>query len=106
MFGIIDPFTAEFGDDRPTWPPPGTGKLIVEDVCELLFYSAIWTLVASVGNDIIARSAPSDCSHPIPYTRRWSRQAIRTNYVRLRQLGVDAEGEYASLGGSLSDLKR
>lgn len=102
MFGELD---LNFGDERPTWPPPQMGLLKIEDKFEPLFTSATWTIVAMVDGDVIAKTNPSDKAHTAPFIKRWSRQLIRTKYERLRQLGVDAEGEYVKLGGDLDDLK-
>lgn len=108
----IDPW-AQFGsldldlgdDDRPTWPPPVMGLLKIEDKFEPLFTSATWTIVASVGDQIIAKSRESDKAHSASFIKRWARQLIRSKYELLRQLGVDAEGEYVKLGGDLKDLQ-
>ncbi len=103
----LDPFiNIDENGDRPTWPPVGTGLLIVEDKCEALFISATWTVTAHVGEELIAKSETTDHAHSDAFIARWARQAIRTNYVRLRQLGVDAEGYYLKYGGKLEDLKR
>lgn len=102
QFGSLD---LDFGDDRPTWPPPQMGLLSVEDKFEPLFTSATWTVIAKVGDVIIARTREADKSHSEAFIRRWTRQMIRKNYEKLRQLGVDAEGEYVNWGGDLEDLK-
>lgn len=107
-----DPF-AQFGsidldlgdDDRPTWPPPMMGLLKIEDKFEPLFTSATWTIIASVNGSVIARTRESDKAHTAPFIKRWSRQLIRTKYEMLRRMGVDCEGEYVKLGGSLEDLE-
>ena len=49
-------FDSEFDDDRPTWPPPGTSDIIIEDKFEPLFTSATWTITATVNGDVISRS--------------------------------------------------
>lgn len=102
MFGTID---LDFGDERPTWPPAGSADLVIEDKCEPLFISCTWSLIATVGDRVIGQSKSIDKAHTVPFIRRWSRQLIRTRYELLRQLGVDAEGEYVKLGGDLEDLK-
>lgn len=104
MFGSLDDL--DFAtDDRPTWPPPGTADLIIEDKYEPLFTSATWSLVAKVGDQVIGQSQPISAPHTAAFMKRWSRQLIRSNYERLRKLGVDAEAEYVKLGGELEDLK-
>jgi hypothetical protein len=102
LFGSLD---LDLGDDRPTWPPPGTAQLVVEDKFEPLFTSATWTITATVDGDVIAKSKESGRAHTAPFIKRWTRQLIRTRYERLRQLGVDAEAEYVKLGGDLEDLQ-
>lgn len=103
QFGSVD---LDFGDgDRPTWPPPQMGLLKIVDKFEPLFTSATWTIVATVDGDVIAQSKESGKAHTEPFIKRWSRQLIRTKYELLRRLGVDAEGEYVKLGGSLEDLQ-
>lgn len=103
-------FTGFFYDNdsennRPTWPPPGTADLIIEDKCSALFFSAIWELVATIDNEEIARSTESNIAHSRSFTRQWTRQVIRLHYVTLRRAGVDAEAEYIKWGGKLEDLK-
>ena len=100
QFGSID---LDF-NERPTWPPPAMGLLHIEDKFEPLFTSATWTIVAKVGGQVIAQSKEAGRAHTVPFIKRWSRQLIRSKYELLRQLGVDAEGEYAKLGGDPSDL--
>lgn len=107
-----DPF-AQFGSleldlpdgDRPTWPPPQMGLLKIIDKFEPLFTSATWTIIATVDEQVIASSRPADRAHSAAFIKRWSRQLIRSKYQLLRQLGVDAEGEYVKLGGDLEDLR-
>ena len=99
-------FCEEYEDDRPTWPSPGSSKLIVIDKCEALFFSAVWTIIASVNGKTIAMSSESVKPHSDPFIRQWSRQMIRKNYSQLRAIGVDAEDEYVKLGGDLADLEK
>jgi len=107
---IADPF-AQFGslnfddDAPPTWPQAGSAKLIIIDKFEPLFTSATWTITASVGDDVIARSNESNKAHTSPFVMRWSREMIRRKYELLRRYGVDAEAEYIKLGGNAKDLK-
>jgi hypothetical protein len=102
QFGELD---LDFGDDRPTWPPPGIRKLVIKDKYEPLFTSATWTIVATVDGDEFAKSSQKDKAHTDPFIKRWARQLIRSKYEKLRQLGVDAEDEYVKWGGDLDDLK-
>ena len=110
--GYADPFInfddLDFGvntnDDRPTWPAPGSAQLVVEDKYEPLFISATWTIKATVNGELISRSSESRKAHSDAFIKRWTRQVIRSNYERLRQLGVDAESEYTKWGGLLEDL--
>lgn len=102
QFGELD-FDSD--DDRPTWPPPGSATLVIEDKYEPMFTSATWTIIATVGGDEFAKSRAADKPHTGPFLRRWARQLIRTKYEKLRQLGVDAEGEYVKWGGDLKDLE-
>ena len=104
-FGTIDLDFNTDENDRPTWPPPGTASLVVEDKYEPLFTSATWTVQARVGAEIISQSTEARKAHSDAFLKRWARQMIRTKYERLRQLGVDADGEYVKWGGLLEDLK-
>lgn len=103
--GMLDPFTLDYDGDRPTWPPVGTRELVIEDKCEALFYSAVWTVQARVDDQVLARSPSTDNNHSHSYVRRWARQAIRSRYIKLRQLGVDADSEYVKFGGKPEDLR-
>jgi hypothetical protein len=94
------------GDDRPTWPPPGSSNLVIEDKYEPLFTSATWTIMAYVDEDVISKSTQSDKAHSSAFIRRWSRQMIRSKYELLRMLGVDVDEEYVKLGGDLVDLRQ
>lgn len=102
--GILDGWDFDVGDDRPTWPPVGTRKLVIEDKCLALFFSATWVVEARVDDEVIARSEESDKAHSSAFIRQWARQAIRSRYLRLRQLGVDAEADYVSFGGLVEEL--
>lgn len=102
----LDQFIAcDDDEDSPiTKPMGGPMLLVVEDKEVQLFTSADWTLVATVGPHEIGRSTTNDKAHTAPYTRRWTRQLIRTNQARLRRLGVDVETAYMKWGGALDDL--
>lgn len=102
MFGGFDDL--DFNDMPPTWPPAGSAVLVVEDKYEPLFISATWSIVAKVGQVVLARSKPADKAHSPAFVKRWTRQLIRTKYAALRRLGVDADGEYVNLGGDVRDL--
>ena len=104
QFGELD-LNFDEDDAPPTWPSPGSALLVIVDKFEPLFTSATWTLIASVNGDILAKTHPKDVPHTAPYIKRWSRQFIRSHYVTLRRLGVDAEAEYVKLGGALDELK-
>lgn len=101
--GILDGWDFETGD-RPTWPPVGTRLLVVEDRCDALFFTATWTVVAKVDDEIVSQSSEANHAHSQSFIKRWARQAIRSNYVHLRQLGVDADKDYVSFGGKAQDL--
>lgn len=95
-------------DEEPapeTLPNPGSAFLVVEDKCDALFFSATWTLRATVGKHVLAESTARDKTHTGPFTKRWTRQMIRSNKARLRRLGVDVEATYLTWGGSLVDLE-
>jgi hypothetical protein len=103
-----NPFS-EFDDDlnqndRPTWPPPGSADLVIVDQYEALFYSATWTIVASVNGEIIHTSREAHQPHDQLFIKRWSKQFVRIHYSQLRELGVDADAEYVKFGGNLDDL--
>jgi hypothetical protein len=102
-FGQLD-FDLNTSDDRPTWPPPGSAHLVVEDKYEPLFTSATWTIRATVNGQIISESTTATKAHSDAFLKRWTRQMIRTNYERLRQLGVDADSEYVKWGGLPDDF--
>jgi len=103
-FGTIDLGFDDDGDDRPTWPSPGSANLVIEDKYEPLFTSATWTIRATVNGTVISESTSAPKSHSEAFVKRWARQMIRTQYDRLRQLGVDADSEYVKWGGIPDDL--
>jgi hypothetical protein len=104
-FGDIDLISCTDDDEEPdTVPLPGTAHLVVEDKCEALFITAEWTVVATVGAHELGRSTTIKKSHTQPYIKRWARQLIRQNKVRLRRLGVDVDATYLQWGGLLDDL--
>ncbi len=102
----LDGWDLDGSEDRPTWPPTGSRKLVVEDKYEALFFSATWTVEAKVDDEVIARSEASDRSHSGAFVRQWTRQMIRSMYVKLRQLGVDADADYVAYGGLPEDLRQ
>lgn len=87
-----------------TLPTIGSATLTIVDRCDALFYTAEWTVTATVGEKELAKSKPTDKSHSEAYIKRWTRQMIRLNKVRLRRLGVDVEKTYVEWGGILEDL--
>ena len=87
-----------------TVPSPGSAQLVVEDVCQALFTSATWSVVAKVGDHVIGSSGDVDHAHSVPFIKRWTRQLIRQNKERLRRLGVDVPATYTSFGGPVTDL--
>jgi hypothetical protein len=106
LFGDLD-FSLASDDEEPvpeTLPTPGSAKLVIEDKCEALFFSAEWTIRATVGKHELAASTPRDKTHTGPFIKRWTRQMIRSNKARLRRLGVDVEATYLFWGGVLEDL--
>ena len=109
-FGELD--LSDLIDEDP--PPstkrmPGSATFEVEDKMSALFYSATWTLVATVsdsrGDVTIAQSTESKKAHSAAFMKRWTRQVIRMNQKRLRKLGVDVEATYLKWGGELEDLE-
>lgn len=104
MFFPIGQFSLEDDDDRPTWPPAGSATMIVEDKCMALFTSATWQVALKVNNAAFAVSEEASVAHSQEFIRMWTRQAIRTMYMRLRQFGVDADAEYLKFGGKPDDL--
>jgi len=106
IFGGLE-FGLSLDDEEPapeTLPTPGSAHLVIEDKCEALFFSAEWTLRATVGKHELAASTPRSSTHTGPFIKRWARQMIRSNKARLRRLGVDVEATYLSWGGVLEDL--
>ena len=106
-FGMLD-FSGyiESDDDEPeTVPSPGSAHLVVIDKCEALFISATWAIVATVGKHELGRSTSIDKTHSDAFIKRWTRQLIRSNKVRLKRLGVDVPATYLSWGGVLDDLE-
>lgn len=77
-----------------TIPIVGSSHLKVTDTCSALFFSAEWSIVATVGQHEIGRSAPAPAAHTDAYVKRWARQLIRANNARLRRLGVDVDRTY------------
>jgi len=105
-FGELDFSGFIESDDEPeTAPCPGSAHLVVIDKCEALFISATWAIVATVGKHELGRSTSIDKSHSDAFIKRWTRQLIRSNKVRLKRLGVDVPATYLSWGGVLDDLE-
>lgn len=99
-FGIL-----HLEEEEPeTLPTVGSAKLVIEDKCEALFFTAEWTIQATVGKHIIAQSSTRTSAHSEAFIRRWTRQVIRLNSARLRRLGVDVDTTYVYWGGILSEL--
>ena len=111
IFGISVDDDDLIDEDPPpsTRRQPGSAKLEIEDKMDALFTSAEWTLVARVrdnkGVTIIEQSTVSKQAHSAPFTKRWARQAIRSNQRRLRKMGVDVDAVYLQWGGRLEDLE-
>lgn len=104
-FGDLDFSGLEDQEAPETLPTAGTAHLKVEDKHEVLFFTADWTLVATVGQHEFGRSTASRSAHTDAYKRCWVRQLIRENKARMRRLGVDVERTYLDWGGFLSDLE-
>jgi|SRR5579863_2392773 len=111
-FGEIDLNLDDLIDEDPppsTQRTPGSATFDVEDKMEALFVSAEWTLIATVKNNLgvkeIARSTTVPKAHTAPFTKRWTREVIRSNKKKLRKMGVDVEATYAKWGGKLEDLE-
>jgi len=103
--GDIDFGLSSDDEDPPeTLPTPGSAHLVIEDKCDALFFSAEWSILATVGKHVLAKSTPRGSTHMGPFIKRWTRQVIRSNKARLRRLGVDVEATYLSWGGVLEDL--
>ena len=88
---------------------PGSATFVVEDKMDALFYSATWTLIATVkdsnGEIVIAQSTESKKAHSAGFLKRWARAWIRTHQRRLRKMGVDVDAVYVGYGGMLEDLE-
>lgn len=88
-----------------TIPIVGSAHLRVDDVCEALFFSAEWSIVAKVGQHELGRSTPSSTPHSVAFIKRWARQLVRANKARLQRLGVDVARTYVDdWGGIAEDL--
>lgn len=103
QFGNLD---FDWDEEPPpeTLPLAGSANLVILDKYTPLFYTAEWTIVASVGDYQITTSSTTQKPHSSTYIKMWTRQMIRNNKMRLRRLGVDVEKEYVNWGGILDDL--
>jgi len=102
MFYPYDPPIDD--DDTPTWPPPGSADLVIEDKYEPLFTSAVWTIRASIAGVPVVCSRDSSTEHSASYIRRWVREMIRRKRGLLSAMGVDVIKEYVKWGGHEDDI--
>ena len=94
-----------FIDDTIATPPVlGSAKLVIIDKCEPLFYSATWSIVATVGTLEIGKSTPKDHHHDQHVMKLWARRLIKANKEHLKALGVDTDKTYVEWGGDINDF--
>jgi len=79
--------------------------LTIEERFEPMFTSATWTIIARVGDHIVAKSDEFSSRPPKDFVMTWARVQVSTYREFLQDIGIDVYSEYEKYGGNRDDLE-